>query len=207
MWPTHSGRPALPQAVLFAAAPSEIGHVVSVESDVSGGVTTAGPFSVVFALVSAGVSFFLGMTGLHAMNGMTDDSRLFLSSAVLAVIGGVAGFLAGQRFGVVPAQVRELTYIGLRGAARVRRDRAPEIICFADVVRVQVTDERRESTTVVRTWTFVDHQGALRFVTKGKSTLAAGSVDPAAGTRDLEYSFGNAVSVAAEKALAGAPVA
>lgn len=181
--------------------------MLSVESDVGGGMTAAGPFSIVFGVVSAGVGFFLAMTGLHANSPGSSDTRLLLSSAVVAALAGVAGFLAGQRYGVVPAQVRELTYLGMRGAARVRRDRAPEIICFADVVRVQVSDERRDALVVERTWTFVDHQGTSRFITKGRSTLAPGSVDPALGVCDLSYAFGNAVSVAAEKALAAAPVA
>jgi hypothetical protein len=207
MWPTHSGRPPLAQATLFAAAPSEIGHVLSVESDVGGGMTSAGPFAIVFAIVSAGGAFFAAMSGLHANSPSSSDTRLIFSSAFVAALAAVAGYLAGQRFGVVPLKARELTYLGMHGAARVRRDRAPEILCFANVARVDVSDERRDALVVERTWTFVDHQGTSRFVMKGRSTLAPGSADAAGGVHDLSYAFGSAVSVAAARALAAAPVA
>ncbi|CAN5520007.1 hypothetical protein BH09MYX1_BH09MYX1_01060 [soil metagenome] len=206
MWPTHSGAPSIPQSTLFAPAPSEIGHVVSVECDVAG-LTSSGGFAWLFGGISGAVAFFLTMTGLHSANPATDDTHLFLSSFVAGALGAVAGYLIGQRFGVVPAQVKELTYIGLRGAARVRRDRSTELVCFADVSRVQITDKRIDATIFERTWTFVDHMGAQRCVTKGKSTLTSGSLDPADGTRDLAYHFGNAASVATEKHLAAGAAA
>lgn len=207
MLPTHSGQPPLDEASLFAPAPTEIGSPQSVEAstaDAGGLIAMVGPFAVVLGVVCGVAGFFLGAAWLHASNPAMDDLQLMLSAIVVGAILGVGGYLGGQRWGSAPPEVKELTYIGLRGAARVHRVGPPDVVCFTDVARVQVEDRRRDNLIVERTWTFIDYQGTTRFVVRGLSTLQPGSLDPTQGKVDLAWHFGTAVAAAAERSLSNA---
>lgn len=204
MLPTHSGQPPLDEGSIFAPAPTEIGTPQSVEAstgDAGGLIAMIGPFAVVLGVVCGVAGFFLGAAGLHASNPAMDDLQLMLSAVVVGALAGVGGYLGGQRWGSAPPEVQELTYIGLRGAARVGRVGPPEVLAFRDVARVQIEDRRRDNLLVERTWSFIDFEGKSRFIVRGKSTLLPTSLDPSQGTLDLAWHFGTAVAAAVERGL------
>lgn len=205
MLPTHSGQPPLDEGSLFAPAPTEIGSPQSVEgttADAGGLIALIGPFAVVLGGVCGVAGFFLTAAWLHSSNPAMGDLQLMLSAIVVGAIAGVGGYLGGQRWGSAPPEVKELTYIGLRGAARVYRVGPPDVVCFRDVARVQVEDRRRDDNVVERTWTFIDFEGKTRFTARGQSTLQPSSLDPAHGKLDLAWHFGAAVAAAVQGALA-----